>query len=205
MSKYLDVSSRGKIEDFGYMYVHQIVQTADGKIYAIGEGYKKAASALGIASQLLTRGNGLSMSKVQITNMILLNFDQDFNIKGAKIYDKNKNNIELPGGYEFVSLTLLGKMVKYYYGGFDYAYTQMNGDKTSFSVCYSDFVKEKGGYKGGTFNSITVTDGKVTTDRINTKSDAKFSAIYPSKQGQVLIMDYFKKDKRLEMHIEKLN
>jgi hypothetical protein len=205
MAKYMDVSSKGKIEDFGYMYLHQIVQTADGKIYAIGEGYQKAASALGIASTLLTRGRGLSMSKVKITDMILLNFDSDLNIKGAKVYDKNSNNIELPGGYEFVSLTLLGKMVKYYYGGFDYAYTQMNSDKTSFSICYSDFVKEKGGYKGGTFNSITVTDGKVTTDRINTKSDAKFSAVYPSKQGQVLIMDYYKKDKRLEMHIEKLN
>ena len=111
----------------------------------------------------------------------------------------------MDGGYEFVSTPLLGKMIKYNYGGFDYAYTQVNKDLTSFSVCYSDFVKEKGSYKGGTFNSITVTDGKVTTDRINTKSDAKWSSVYPSKQGQVLIMDYYKKDKKLELHIEKLN
>lgn len=74
-----------------------------------------------------------------------------------------------------------------------------------FLFAIVNFVREKGGYKGGTFNSITCTDGKITTDKINTKSDAKFSAVYPSKQGQVLIMDYYKKDKRLEMHIEKLN
>ncbi|MGQ0738104.1 MAG: DUF6770 family protein [Bacteroidota bacterium] len=207
ISKYLSVTSKGKIEDFGFMYLHQIVQTADGKIYAIGEGFKKVASALGIASTILSGGGRgrASVTKIKVTDMMVLTFDQDFNIKGAKVYEKNSNNIELPGGYDFISTPLMGKMLKYYYGGFDYAYTQANKELTSFSVCYSDFVKEKGSYKGGTFNSITYADGKFTTDRINTKSDAKFSAIYPSKQGQVLIMDYYKKDKRLEMHIEKMN
>lgn len=206
MSKYLDVSSKGKIEDFGFMYLHQIVQTADGKIYAIGEGFKKVASALGIASTILGGGRGrASVTKIKVTDMMVLTFDQDFNIKGAKVYDKNSNNIELPGGYDFVSTPLMGKMLKYSYGGFDYAYTQVNKDMTSFSVCYSDFVKEKGSYKGGTFNSITYADGKFTTDRINTKSDAKYSIVHPHKQGQVLIADYYKKDKRLELHIEKLN
>ncbi|MEK7227225.1 MAG: DUF6770 family protein, partial [Bacteroidota bacterium] len=206
MGKYLDVTSKGRISDFGFMYLHQIIQTTDGKIYAIGEGYKKSASAFGIATTILGQGRGAaSMVKIKVTDMMILTFDGDFNIKGAKIYDKNSNGIELPSGYEFVSTPLMGKMIKFFYGGFDYAYTQVNKDLTSFSVYYSDFVKEKGSYKGGTFNSITCTDGKITTDRINTKSDAKFSAIYPSKQGQVLIMDYYKKDKRLELHIEKMN
>jgi hypothetical protein len=206
MGKYLDVTSKGKIADFGFMYLHQIIQAADGKIYAIGEGFKKTASALGIASTLLTGGRGgASMAKIKVTDMMILTFDQDFNIKAAKVYEKNDNNVEFPSGYEFVSTPLMGKMLKYYYGGFDYSYTQVNKDLTSFSVYYSDFVREKGSYKGGTFNSISYADGKFTTDRINTKSDAKFSAVYPSSQGQVLIMDYYKKDKRLEMHIEKLN
>ena len=136
--------------------------------------------------------------------MILLSFDSEFNIKGAKIYDKNSNNIELPNGYEFVSTPLMGKMIKYYFGEFDYAYTQVNRDKTSFTVCYSDYVRGKD-YKGGTFNSITYNEGKFTTDKVNTKSDASRSAILPGKQGQVLIMEYYRKDKRLDVHIEKLN
>jgi hypothetical protein len=206
MGKYLDVTSKGKIADFGFMYLHQIIQTADGKIYAIGEGYKKAASAFGIASTILSGGrNRASVTKIKVTDMMMLSFDADFNIKDAKVYSKNSNNVELPGGYDFVSTPLMGKMLKFYFGGFDYSYTQVSKDLTSFSVCYSDFVKEKGGYKGGTFNSITYANGKFTTDKINTKSDAKFSAIYPSGQGRVLIMDYYKKDKRLEMHVEKLN
>ncbi|MES2778164.1 MAG: DUF6770 family protein [Bacteroidota bacterium] len=204
MAKYLDVTAKGKIEDFGYMFVHNIVQTADGNVYAIGEGYKKVASALGIMSKVLTQGGGLSAMKIKVTDMILLAFDKDFNIKNAKIYPKNANSIEMPNGAGFVSGPLLGKMVKYNYGGFDYSYTQNNKDLTSFTVCYSDYVKEKD-YKGGTFNSISYNEGKFTTDKINTKSEASSSSVLPGKQGQVLVMDYYKKAKRMDVHFEKLN
>jgi len=206
MGKYLDVSSKGKIQDFGFMYLHSMLQTSDGKIYAVGEGYKKVASALGIASKVLSggRGGGLSAVKIKVTDMIMLNFDGDFNISSAKIYSKNANSIELPGGYEVVSTALLGKYIKYYFGGFDYAYTQLNKEKTSFTVCYSDYERSKD-YKGGTFNAITYNEGKITTDKINTKSEASRSAVLPGKQGQVLIMEYYRKDKRLDAHFEKLN
>jgi hypothetical protein len=105
---------------------------------------------------------------------------------------------------EFVSTPLIGKMLKYTYGRFDYAYSQTNKENTSFTICYSDYVRGKD-YKGGTFNSISYNEGKVTTDRINTKSDASSSTVMPGKQGQVLILDYYKKAKRIEAHFEKLN
>jgi hypothetical protein len=204
LGKFLNVSSKGNIEDFGYMYVHNILQTADGNIFAIGEGYKKVASALGIASKLLTRNGGISAIKIKVTDMILIKFDKDFNVKEAKIYDKNSNSVELQSGMEFVSAPLLGKLIKYTYGEFDYSYTQSNKDNTSFTICYSDYVRGKD-YKGGTFNSISYNDGKITTDRINTKSDATRSFVLPGKQGQVLVVDYFRKAKKLDAHFEKLN
>jgi hypothetical protein len=203
LGKYLTVSSKGKIDDFGYMFIHSTVQTADGNIYAIAEGYKKQASALGIATTLLTRG-GSSVTKIKVTDMLIIKFDKDFNVKDAKIYDKNSNGIELPKGAEFASVTILGKFIKYYYGGFDYNYTQVNKDLTSFTVCYSDYERGKD-YKGGTFNSITYNDGKFSTDKIHTKSDASSSVVLPGKQGQVLLMEYYKKAKKLEVHFEKLN
>ncbi len=205
LGKYLDVSSKGKIDDFGYMYVHSIIQTADGNVFAVGEGYKKVASALGILSKVAGRGGGgLSAVKVKVTNMLLIQFDKNFNVKNAKVYEKNSNTEELPGGAEFMSAPAMGKLLKYAYGGFDYAYTQVNKDNTSFTVCYKDYVKGKD-YKGSTFNSITVNEGKITTDRLNTKSEASSSSVLPGKQGQVLILDYYKKAKKLDAHFEKLN
>ena len=204
MGKYVNVSSKGKIEDFGYMFVHDILQTADGSVYAIGEGYQKVVSGLGVAAKLLMRNSGISAMKIRVTDMILIKFDKDFNVKDVKIYEKNNNSIEMQSGAELVSASYLGKMVKYYYGGFDYAYTQNNKDATAFSVCYSDYVRGKD-YKGSTFNSISFNEGTITTDKIQTKSDATRSWVVQGKQGQVLVVDYYKKGKKLEMHFEKLN
>src|SRR5260221_3766310 len=203
LGKFLDVNSKGKIDNFGFMYLHNILQTADGNIYAIGEGYMKVASALGIASKLLMRNSGISTLKLKVTDMILVKFDKDFNVKDAKIYDKNSNNLEMESGMEFVSTPLIGKMVKMR-GFFDYAYTQTNENNTSFTVCYSDYVRGKD-YKGGTFNSISYNEGKITTDRINTKTNASWSLVFPAKQGQVLLVDFYRKEKRVERHFEKLN
>ena len=205
LGKYLNVNSKGKIEDFGYMFLHNMIQTADGNIFAVGEGYKKAASGLGIASAVLSGGrSGISTIKIKVTDMILIKFDKDFNVKEAKIYEKNSNSVELPSGMGLVSGPLLGKLIKYSFGEFDYSYSQTNKDNSSFSVCYSDYVRGKD-YKGGTFNSISYNEGKITTDKINTKSDATKSLVMPGKQGQVLILDYYKKAKRLDAHFEKLN
>jgi hypothetical protein len=55
MSKYLNVSSKGKIEDFGFVYMHNMIPTADGNIYAIGEGIYKVANTLGILASVATR------------------------------------------------------------------------------------------------------------------------------------------------------
>ena len=203
IGKFVDVSSKGKIDNFGFMYLHNILQTADGNIFAIGEGYKKVASALGILAKMASRNSDVSTIKIKVTDMILIRFDKDFNVKDAKIYDKNSNTQELQSGMEFVSAPLLGKMIKYVYGDFDYAYTQTDKGNNAFTVCYSDYVRDKD-YKGSTFNSISYNDGKITTDRINTKSDAWRSSVLPSELGHVLVLDYYKKAKRLDAHIEKL-
>ena len=204
LGKYLNVSSKGKIEDFGFMYLHNILQTSDGNIYAIGEGYKKVVSALGIAAKILSRNSNISTLKIKITDMMLIKFDKDFTVKEAKIYDKNSNSVELQSGYEFVSTPLIGKLVKWVYGEFDYAYTQTNKDVSSFTVCYADYVRDKD-YKGATFNSISYNDGKITTDRINAKSEGRRAWVLPGKQGQVLLVDFNKKERRLQAHFEKLN
>jgi hypothetical protein len=206
MAKYLDVSSKGRIDGLGYLFMQSSVQAADGSIYIIGEGFKKVASGLGIAANVLSggAGSGLSNSKIKVTNLAIIKFDKEFNVKAATLYEKNSNNIELPEGFGWYGVIALGKVVKYNFGGFDYSYTQINKDNSSFTVCYKDYVKEKD-YKGSTFNAITYNGDKFTKDVINTKSEASSSTVLPSKQGSVLMLEYFKKKKILEAHIEKLN
>ena len=194
LGKYLGTNGNGKIEKFGYMFLHNMIQTEDGSIYAIGEGYKKAASGLGIATSIIAGAaggtSGISTVKLKVTDMLIVKFQPDFTVKEATIYEKSGNDIQLTTGSEFVSTQMLGKQIKYGYGAFDYAYSQVNKDRSSFSICYSNYERGKN-YKGATFNSITYSDGKMTQDKIQTKSDATKSIVLPARQGQVLIMDYY--------------
>ncbi|MBK7559079.1 MAG: hypothetical protein IPI54_12870 [Chitinophagaceae bacterium] len=204
ISKYIATDKKGRVADLGYVYFHKILQTADGNFFAIGEGYKKVASGLGIATAILNRGSGsVATAKLKITDLVTFKFNDKFEIKDAKIYDKNSNSQEMQSGAEYSSPHTMAVMAKAW-GFFDYDFTQTNKEHTRFSVCYSDYVRDKD-FKGKTFNSITYNEGKMTTDKIELTSKAKWLRVFPAKTGSVMIMEYFKKEKRLEMRLEKLN
>jgi len=208
ISKFLNVNSKGRVEELGYVYFHRIIQTADGKIFAVGEGYKKTASALGIgltALSVVTRSRSdASTIKMKVTDMVLLEFDNKFNMLDAKIYEKNSNNIELQSGFEFVSAPLLAVAIKYVYDGFDYAFSQTDKDHSMFTVGYTDYVRSKD-YRGLTFNAISYYNNSITTDKLELKSNSSKMRILPAKTGSIMILEYFKKDKRLDMRLEKIN
>lgn len=207
-SKYVELDKRGKVKDVGFVYFHKIVQTTDGKFYAIGEGYNKVVSALGAISKGLSiigggGGSGISAFKVKVTDMMISEFDPNFAIKGVNIYDKFNNSVEMPGGAEFMSPHMMALFVRQI-GGFDYDFTKMSNDRSTFTVGFSDYEKS-GDYKGRTFNSISYKNGKLTQDKIKLDSKATMVRILPAKPGFISIMEYFKKEKRIELRLEKMN
>lgn len=205
IGKHLNVNAKGRVEDIGYIYFHKILQTQDGNFFAVGEGYKRQADAAGIALKALAMGGGSSaVTKIKVTDMLMLSFDQQFNIKAATIYDKAPNNIALFSGMSTTNLPTVAMYVKYFFNGFDYAFTQTDKTHSMFTVGYVDYVKEKD-YKGGTFNSITYQDGKFTQDKINLKKNGSSLQILEAKLGSIMIAEYFKKEKRMELRLEKIN
>jgi hypothetical protein len=207
VGKFLKTDQRGRIADIGYVYFHTLFQTEDGKVFAIGEGYKKTASALGITTTVLSAmaggGRGASTAKMKITDMVVLQLNDKFKLEKATVYDKYNNNVELPSGAEFMTPHTLALLLKTY-GSFDYSFTQMGRHKSSFMSGYTDFEKGKD-YRGLTFNSISYNDGQVTTDKINLKTKASRLRVLPAKPGSVVLIEYFKKEKRLDLRMEKLN
>jgi hypothetical protein len=202
IGKYLKTDQKGRVEDIGYIYFHNLLQTEDGKIFAIGEGYKKVANAAGIAVSVLTQSYGANTTKLKVTDMVMLQLNDQYEISDAKIYDKSSNNFSLPGADMQTphTLALLAKA----YGAFDYTFTQVGTNKGSFISGYTDHERSKD-YKGLTFNSISYYDGHLSTDKINLKTTASTLRILPAKPGYVLLMEYFKKYKRLDLRMEKVN
>lgn len=199
--KFLNVNSKGKIDDIGYLYFHKLIQTSDGKIFAIGEGYKKVADGVGIALNILSGGGGTNNTKMKITDLVFIQFNNSFGLENASIYEKRSSSLNLWG--DLVSPHILAAMIKAY-GGFDYSFTQTDKNHDRFYVGYDDYEKSEN-YKGRTFNTISYADGKITTDKVTLDTKAKWMKIFPAKTGSVMIMEYFKKEKKLEMRLEKMN
>lgn len=202
LSKFVSLDRKGRVANLGYIYFHNLVQTEDGKIFAIGEGYKKTASAGGIAVSLLTQSYNTAVTKLVITDMMMLELNERFEPTNAQIFEKNNNNFNFREA-DLANPHTLALWAKAY-GAFDYSFTQIGKNRASFVSGYTDYERTKD-YKGLTFNAISYYDGKLSTDKINLKTSASSLRLMPAKPGSVLIMEYYKKDKKLEIRLEKIN
>jgi hypothetical protein len=133
--------------------------------------------------------------------MYIFEFDDKFDLKNVEVFDKTKSS------YTFNVLATGSRMMGYLLNmtnSFDYTFTQTNKDKSKFSIGYVDYDKKKG-EKGWYFGSINYGGGKMTTDKIKFDTKATWQHVYPGKPGYVMISEYFRKEKKLEFKMEKLN
>ncbi len=202
ISKYVASDAKGRIQDVGFIFFHRIVQTADGNVYAIGESYKKAADGVGIAVAAL--GGSASVVKLVVEDIFIFEFDNDFAMKSVQLFEKSKTDVGLPQGAGAIPTGMLGTYVKAL-DGFDYQYTQINKEKTLFTVCYVDLEKNKGEKRQWKFGAITFNQGKYVTDKISLETEATTLYVYPAKTGSVMISEYYRKAKTIESRLEKLN
>lgn len=205
-AKYLHTSGKGKIDDVGYLCIHNLILSVDGKLTVVGEGYKRQVSAGGTALKAIGLAAGYdaaSATKITITDMVVMTFDEHFNVTGAQIFNKTNNATPTPPGADYISQHMIALYLKGK-GSFDYDFTTGDEDNEAFSICYSDYERT-GDYKGQTFNTIHYNGSKFTQDKIKLKSKASQLKIFPAKPGSVMILEYFKKEKRIDVHLEKIS
>ncbi|PWB21968.1 DUF6770 family protein [Flavobacterium sp. HTF] len=188
------------IQDKGYIYFHNIVRTQNNEYYAIGEFYKRTASASGIAMAAL--GGGNSVTQLTITNSVVFKFNSDFKLLGIQEFEKGKSRA--PSLTDFGSPQLNAHALKSY-GAFDYEYTQVDKANDRFYACFIDYERIKGEKNKNAFKTIIYDEGKLSEDKIYLESESKDFRVLPAKIGNVLLLEYDKKLKSINLHLEKLN
>lgn len=175
-------------------------------MFVAGEGYKRQVSAGGTALKVLGAfagvPTGAGVTKIITTDMVIMEFNDTYKVTGATIYNKTNNTVVASNISDYNSQHAIGIYLKMT-GSFDYEFTTGDKDNANFAVCYSDWVRGSD-YKGETFNSIRYNGSKFSTDKIELKSKASSLKVFPAKSGSIMIMEYFKKDKRLDFRLEKL-
>jgi len=202
-AKYLPTNRKGKIDNVGYLYIHKVIRTLDNKLFVVGEGYKRQANAAGIALTILGGGrSSVGVTKIVVTDLVIMEFNDKYKVTNATIFDKQDNTAMWSAASDYNSQHVLATYLKMT-GAFDYAFTTGDADNSNFEVCYSDYVRSSE-YKGQTFNAIRYNGRKFSTDKIELKSKASTMRVFPAKSGSVMILEYFRKDKRLDFRLEKL-
>lgn len=218
ISKVTPMNEKGKMEGNNTnILIHDILRTSDGQIFVIGEQYKKAANAGGVAMQALAMGlaaagggvsyggTGISTTQLNVYNLVVFQFNADYTINKMHIFEKDKNVVVLPEGAAYVSSKLLSFYAKAV-GGFDFLFTQPANDKSTFAVSYINYDREKGEKAKNVLGTVVYTPEKVfSVDKmpLNRKSTEYY--VYQGKEGYVLITEYFKKEKKIETRLEKIN
>ncbi len=191
------------IEDKGYIYFHNIVRTDNNEYYAIGEFYKRTASASGIAMAILGGGrSGSTVTQLTITNSVVFKFNSDFKLTEIKEFEKGKSRA--PSLSDFGSPQLNAHALKAF-GAFDYEYTQLDKVNHRFYACFIDYERLKGEKNKNAFKTIIYDEGQLSEDKIYLESDNKDFRVLPAKVGSVLLLEYDKKLKEINLHLEKLN
>jgi len=203
------VNGKASLADDRSVFIHKVISTADGNVFAIGEQYKKEVSAGGVAlkaaSLLLGGGPGPSAMKIVTYDMIIFEFDNTLKVKSINVIEKEKNNIMLPAGAGVNGSATLGYLVKMT-GGFDYNYTANSADKKTFNCGYTNYDKEKGASNNNVIGNIAYTkEQKIVTDKIRLKDKPTKFQVMPAKPGYVAVFKYYEKEKKMDVMFEKLN
>lgn len=202
VAQFIPVNEKGKLEDVGYLYFHQIMQDNQGRFYAVAEQYRRSVSALGVA--VLAMGGGASATKLVTEDMMIFEFSPEFELEGVEFFDKTKNDVYLPLNVDFVSIQVLGMLMDIY-DGFDYNFTQTNRSKSMFAATYIDFEKIKGERNHFVFGAIVHTEDQYTVDKISLQTEATSLTVMQAKPGHVLIAEYNRKEKIINLRLEPIN
>lgn len=213
VNKLLPKDEKGK-EQNRNVTIHQVIRTADGKIFAIGEQFKKKFNGWSLplyvgVSALQSIGvnasTNIGLMKLVVYDMLIFEFDQNLQISQVHSFRKDKKNVPLPQGVGILPSTLLGNYVKMM-GGFDYRFTTMSEDQQTFSTGYVNFTKKRKngrGYKAGTIN---YTSSQVLSeDKVPFNKKARQIKAMPAKPGQVTLVEYYRKGKRVDLRTEEVN
>ena len=178
LAKFMTIKNdNGKMENNSFLFVHEAIMLKNGKIFIIGEQYKKAvnegavAAKAGLGILVAAAGGGVAVAgggntKFVLLNLVCMEFDKDFNIKDVKTFEKEKESIGLPAGYDFAS----GSMVAYIMTSlclFDFVYATTSTDKNGFQIVYT---KQKGSGKKAKHivGGVNYSNGTFTEDIIET-------------------------------------
>ena len=182
------------------LYFHDIHKTADGRYYLVAEHFFRTFSGSGIGKAMM--GGEASALKIVVGDLFVFEMSPDLDLIKVHTVEKNRSNVELPIGPNLANPQVLARAIDRM-GLFDFRYILPGEDNKSFTIGMVDKDKVAGENNGWKFRAAIFSNGKFTTRQTEIKDGASSRNVAPGKPGQVLIQEYFKKKKQLDVRVAK--
>ena len=150
---------------------------------------------------VLSRGQSAT-TQLTITDAVAFKFDSDFKLKDIKIFEKGKSRV--PCLTDFGSPQLNANALKNQ-GAFDFVFTQIDKKNDRFYSCFVDYERLSGEKNKFAFKTIIYDEGALSQDKIYLSNEDHDFRVLAGKVGYVALIEYNKKDKEINLHLEKLN
>ena len=194
-----------------YIFFHDVIVSDNGHIFLIGEQFKRQISAGAIAGKMAVAALGgqsnASTFEIRVANMVLIELDETLNMVDFDLIKKKKTSVLLPEGAGLWNIAFLGYYINSI-GGFDYRFTSRNKENDQYSVVFSDFDRKEENSKTKAdcmLGVIEIKKGTTSNKRVPINTDAKTWWINPAKPGYIAIGEYYRKEKKLDYHLEPLS
>tara|TARA_B100001109_G_C18846479_1_gene467100 strand:+ start:6 stop:1556 length:1551 start_codon:yes stop_codon:yes gene_type:complete len=202
----LAVNQHNKFDDIGFLFFHEFVRAENGKIYGIGESFRRANKGSNTALKALAAASGdasgLAYMTVEIGDFYLFEFDSEFNFQKVEIVEKSASKYDLPA---WGAAPIMLGYVANAYGCFDFSGLKTINQGKSFVLFYQNYEKRKKEKNRSVAGVISNTGGEYVTDKLDIDTEADFIRVLPAQGANILFVEFFKKEKRIEMNMKKMN
>lgn len=204
VSKFVPMDKSGKGKDRNFTFFHKIIRSSDGKIFAIGEEFRKAVDAGSVAVDVI----GLLLfgaipsgqhAKMIIDDLIIYEFSPDFELLDVVVIDKEQKN----AAFMLSSLSSpkdLAIQVNNS-GLFDCSYVKVSDERESFEIGYLDYHKKEVFFKSY-FHKKKVVEKKGIL--LSTHKESWRKNVYMAKSGYIMVSEYSPEAKKITNQLIKL-
>lgn len=183
LGKKLELDNKGRIKDAGNVYIHDVALTPSGELIAIGETYK------------------VFNNDVTIKDGLMLSLTPELEFQSVEILEKDAHTASLGRGVSLAGPVLKGMAAKSLQW-FDFEYLQKDGELITAS--FLNYERRKGEANGFSIYSYTFTEQAFNQNKIRLDSESDNAVIFPARNGYIMVMEYFAKEKRLDTRLERL-
>ena len=197
LSKFSNIKENNKLKDVGYLYLHNVLEHNDGFL-AVFETYKLTKGA----KKILLSNSSIGNKQLTTNDAFIFNFDKDFNTKNIKRVDKQISRWQ---GANSIYTERYNAERAAKFGGFDYLYHQKDVNRNRFYFYFYDYERKKQAKNGFAIKTTIFENGEFFEDKLTISSKSSEHKVLPAEIGEILILEYFKKDKKFNIRKERFS